>query len=146
MNEDAYKSLSDIAEAVGRSPSVIQRLARQHGLKKTKDGYSVKEVLAAMAEAAKRDARAQLADGDPRKRKVELENRLLEIKIAENEKRLIDAEQVEQEAQSTGASIRNDVLALPQSLSPRLAGKSDIAEISKILDEALRDCLRHLAK
>jgi len=145
MTPNEYKSASDIAEMVGRNPSVIQRLARQHGIEKTKDGYSVAAMLEAMATAAKNDARAKLSEDDPRRRKLELENRILEIKIAESERRLVDAEQVEQEAQRVGSAIRNDILSLPQSLAPRLAGKTDLAEISKTLDDALRDCLRHLA-
>jgi hypothetical protein len=99
----------------------------------------------AMAKAAQADLRAPLPEGDPRRRKIELENRVLEIKIAESEGALVDAEKVEHEAQRIGAAIKNDLLALPQALAGRLAGQTEPAKISEILDSALRDCLRHLA-
>ena len=142
---EEYKSANEIAKNLGRNPDVIRRMCAQYGIDRTPKGYPTGAVMRALQEAAKKDNRAPLPDGDPRKRKVELENRLLEIKIAESEGKLIDAEQVEQEAQRVGAAIKNDILALPQSLAGRLAGQTEPARIADILDSSLRDCLRHLS-
>lgn len=146
MPTNERKTLNDIAESLGTDPNILRRLCVKHGIKKEAGGYLVSDVLRAKAAAASANTRNALPDGDPRKRKVELENRLLEIKIDENERRLVDAEAVDMEAQRIGTAIRNDILALPQSLAPRLAGKTDLAEIAQVLDSGLRDCLRHLAE
>jgi hypothetical protein len=136
---------TEIAELIGVKYASLAQTIRRQGVKKYEGGYSLSEVQAAKFRAGQKDNRSPLSEGDPRRVKVELENQLLQIKIDELEKRLVDAEQVEQEAQRVGSAIRNDILSLPQSLAPRLAGKTDLAEISKTLDDALRDCLRHLA-
>lgn len=142
---EEYKSANEIAETLGRNPDVIRRMCAQYGIKRTAQGYPISAVMKALQEAAKKDNRAPLEEGDPRRRKIELENRLLEIKIAESEGALVDAEQVEQEAQRIGAAIKNDLLALPQSLAGRLVGITEPAKAAELLETALRDCLRHLA-
>ena len=144
-----HDTAANIATMLGKPlPSgekSLLALIRKAGIKKTKAGYSIKEVLDAQKAAAGRDLRTPLSDDDPRRRKVQLENRLLEIKIAEQDGRLIDAEQVEQEAYRLGCAIRNDILAISGALAPRLVGKTDVAEIAAMLDAAHRDALRHLA-
>jgi predicted transcriptional regulator len=142
---EAVKTAAEIAESLGRNPSTVTRLIRKYAIPREDGGYRVKLVMEAMAKAAQADLRAPLPEGDPRRRKIELENRVLEIKIAESEGALVDAEKVEHEAQRIGAAIKNDLLALPQALAGRLAGQTEPAKISEILDSALRDCLRHLA-
>ncbi len=142
---ETHKPAAQIAAQLGRTPQVIQRICRNYNLTRGPDGYNVAEVMDAVAKAKGADLRAELPEGDPRRRKVELENELLQIKIDEANGRLIDAESIAQDWQRVGTAIKNDLLALPQSLAPRVAGKTDLAEIAATIDSAVRDALRHLA-
>ena len=141
-----YKSGAAIAEDLGRSPQVIQRICRQFGVKHVSGkGYPVDDVMAAVKKASANNTRAPLEDGDPRRKKVELENRVLEIKIAEAEGRLVDAEEVSQAWFRIGAAIRNDLIAMPAAIAPRLIGKTDPSEIAAVIDGCVRDALRHIS-
>lgn len=136
---------TEIAELIGVSYRSLAQTIRRQGVKKYEGGYSLADVQAAKFRAGQKISRAPLAEGDPRLEKVLLENELLQIKIDEANGRLIDAESIAQDWQRVGTAIKNDLLALPQSLAPRVAGKTDLAEIAATIDSAVRDALRHLA-
>ena len=136
---------TEIAELIGVKYASLAQTIRRQGVKKYEGGYSLSEVQAAKFRAAQKDNRSPLSANDPRRLKVELECQQLQIKIDEANGRLVDAEQIAQDWQRVGVAIKNDLLALPQSLAPRLAGKTDLAEISVMIDEAIRDALRHIA-
>ena len=42
-------------------------------------------------------------------------------------------------------AVRNDLLALPASLAPRLVGLKTAAEVATVLESGLRDSVRHIA-
>lgn len=44
-----------------------------------------------------------------------------------------------------GSAVCDDMLAIPVALSPRLVGRTDVAEVAATLEDAIRDALRHLA-
>lgn len=136
---------TEIAELIGVKYASLAQTIRRQGVKKYEGGYSLSEVQAAKFRAAQKDNRSPLSANDPRRLKVELECQQLQIKIDEANGRLVDAEQIAQDWQRVGVAIKNDLLALPQSLAPRLAGKTDLAQISVMIDESIRDALRHIA-
>jgi hypothetical protein len=80
-----------------------------------------------------------------RARREEAEAKLAELKLQEQQRQLVRADQVRQEMARLAASLRESLMQLPARLSPVLAAESDAAKVQDLLGEELRQVLRQLA-
>jgi hypothetical protein len=78
-------------------------------------------------------------------RKLEAETRLLEMKIAEREGVLVEAEAMTAAVCKLATAAKNDLLAVARRVAPDCAGAS-VGQIEIIIGKAIRDALRHLSE
>jgi len=82
---------------------------------------------------------------DAQTRKIEIEGRLLELKLMEREGELVERKSVSLAWSQLAVRTRSDILALSSRLASDLHGKS-IGQIKEAIDKEAHRILRHWAK
>jgi hypothetical protein len=82
---------------------------------------------------------------DAQTRKIEIEGRLLELKLMEREGELVERKAVSLAWSQLAVRTRSDILALSSRLASDLHGKS-IGQIKEAIDKEAHRILRHWAK
>ena len=142
-----FETIAEISRRKKRPRLNIDAQIKRAGLVPDENGrYKTDEVDAVLAAAAARDNRNNTGNTDAKTKKLKLEAQLLKIKLDEAKGRVIDADAAAEAWQRVGVSIKNDLLALAQSLPPMLVGKTDLAEMATIIDGRIRDALRHITE
>ena len=140
-------TLAECARRLGTSHQALGRSLRRAGVKPGDDG---KYDFAAVQEAAEQGKAMDNANPtgdrlDGITRKVQAEAALLELKLRQANGELVDRAKVEATFQKLAIVIKGELLSIPARLAPRLE-QQPAATVSRILDEALKDSLRHLAR
>lgn len=78
---------------------------------------------------------------DVRRRHEDLKARQLELEIAQQEGRLIDREAVTATGAHIIATARTALLSLGHRVATKIAGKTDVKEIARIVEAEVRDVL-----
>ncbi len=78
-------------------------------------------------------------------RKAELENQKLEMDLAKAARELIDREAVTRLGTHLIATARTALLSLGHRLAPKVAGKTDIGELARLIEVEVRDVLGALS-
>lgn len=153
-------SVKKIAEACGVTMTTARRHLALSNLSHGRGGYPFAEACAFISEhadPARIAGHASLGRGDGgnapatnslaearamaerfRARKLELEN-------AKTEGRLIDRETVTNTGVHIIATVRTAMLALGYRLAPKVANKSDLKDLARIVENEVRDVLGELA-
>jgi len=82
---------------------------------------------------------------DFRKRRVELQNRLLEIDVLEKEGLYIKRDEVNKGRIKRIQIVKTALLALPQTLGPLLSAETDPKKCIKLIDTEVRDMIKQFA-
>ena len=147
-DEEKWETIAEASRRLKRKRTNLTAQIERAGLvPDEKKRYKVSEITAALDAAAGRDLRNKSSGNtDAKTKKLKLEAQLLKIKLDEAKGRVIDADAAAEAWQRVGVSIKNDLLALAQSLPPMLVGKTDLAEMATIIDGRIRDALRHITE
>lgn len=79
-----------------------------------------------------------------RERKEHYNAEIARLQALKERGELVPTKDVQMEARKLGAAIRDNVMAIPNRVSPRLAATQDSREVQRILTEELRTALRVL--
>jgi phage terminase Nu1 subunit (DNA packaging protein) len=80
-----------------------------------------------------------------RERKEHYNAEIARLQALKERGELVPTKDVQLEARKLGAAIRDNVMAIPNRVSPRLAATQDSREVQRVLTEELRTALRVLA-
>ena len=79
-------------------------------------------------------------DISEQRRKIEKDLALIRLSQGD----VVPVSQVNEAWARVALAVRNDLMSLSTALAPRLVNISDPAEAEKIVEEAVRDCVRHI--
>ena len=129
------------------SEAAIRRHIIRAGVRETRQGYCIADVVAAVKKSHAENAPKTATEGltSERERKIKLEADLLQVELDELSGKLVRADAVANEFAACAAAIKMDMLALASSLPGRLEGLSAV-DISEILRDSINDALRHCSK
>jgi hypothetical protein len=140
-----------IAERCGVNQATVRRALASAGLKAGRGGYDFEAACAAVnaiADPARINGhavtRGNVGNGamaDARTRHEELKARRLEIDNAKAEGALISRDAVTETGISLITAARTALLALGHRLAEKVANKSDVKEIAKMIEVEVRDVL-----
>lgn len=153
-------TIQQIADATGVNRTTVKRALNAAGLKAGRGGFDFDAAVQVVrdnadpariaghaangrGEGGNSDATSTLAEA--RARAENLRARKLEIETAKAEGRLIDREAVTATGTHLIASARTALLALGYRLAEKVANKSDVREIARIIEQEVRDVLGVLA-
>jgi hypothetical protein len=148
--------IQEIADACGVDHRTVRRALDRAGLKAGRGGYSFDEAVAAVnanADPARLSGHAATRDNgaasspmmEARTRHEELKARRLEIENAKAEGELIPRAAVTATGIHIITTARTALLTLGHRVAEKVANKSDIREIARIVDAEVRDVLGALA-
>jgi hypothetical protein len=147
--------ISVIADECGVDHRTVRRALERAGLTAGRGGYDFAEAVAAVnaiADPARVNGHAVTrgnGDGgkmlDARTRHEELKARRLELENQKFEGDLISREAVTATGIHIVTTTRTALLTLGHRVAEKIAGKSDLQEISRIVDAEVRDVLGALA-
>jgi hypothetical protein len=147
--------IQEIAEKCGVDHSTVRRALERAGLTAGRGGYSFDEAVAAVnaiADPARVNGHAVTrgnGDGgamlDARTRHEHLKARRLEIENQKLEGGLISREAVTATGIHVITTVRTAWLTLGHRCAEKVAGKTDLREIARIVDAEIRDVLGALA-
>ena len=147
-------TIQKIADACSVDHRTVRRALERAGLKSARGGYVFAEAVAAVnaiADPARVSGHAVTrgnAGGvmlDVRARHEELKARKLEIENAKAEGKLIDRDAVTATGAHIIATARTALLTIGYRVAEKVAGKTDVREITRIVDAEVRDVLGALA-
>lgn len=152
-------TIQEIAEATGVNQATVRRALRAEGLTPGRGGYAFNdavEIVKAIADQDRLLGNAASGRGEGgatqvsayseakalaerhRARKLELENEA-------TEGRLIPREAVTDTGVGIITAVRTALLAIGTRVAPKLAGKTDLPEIARLIEEEVRTVLGVLA-
>jgi hypothetical protein len=153
-------TIQKIAEATGVNQATVRRALLAAGLRAGRGGYDFAqavEIVNALADTARVVGHAANGRGeggstaaasalaDAKVRRETLQARKLEIENAKAEGRLIDREAVTATGAHIIATARTALLSLGYRVAEKVAGKADVREIARIVENEVRDVLGILA-
>lgn len=148
-------TIRQAADASGLDQATIRRALEAAGV----EGLSVQEAVQVARENADPDriighaANGRGEGGGNRMtpltiakaRRAELENQRLEIELAKAAGELIDRASVTRVGVHLITTARTALLSLGHRLAPKVAGKADIGELSRLIEAEVRDVLGALS-
>jgi predicted DNA binding protein len=149
--------IREIADECGVDHSTVRRALERAGLSAGRGGYSFAEAVEAVkaiADPARVNGHAATRVGgngdggkmlDARTRHEELKARRLEIENQKLEGDLISRDAVTATGIHIITTTRTALLTLGHRVAVKVAGKSDVQEISRIVDAEVRDVLGALS-
>lgn len=152
---DKRGKIQRAADAVGANQAAVRRALKQTG---TEDAglEDIIEIARANVDAERAvghaaNGRGEGGDGPmsaltrAKLRKAELDNQKSEIELAKAANELINRETVTRVGVHLITAARTALLSLSHRLAPKVAGKADIGELSRIIETEVRDVLGTLA-
>ena len=124
-----YEAAGFDFEAVLRRARIVEKKSFDNYSRKLEQGNAVESLA----------AQKQYLDSVEQLKK--LEQTAPEILQAQG--KLVEASEVEREIAELGLMIKNDLLALPSKIAPRLVGKTEI-EIEQDIKQEIEQALRHI--
>jgi len=147
--------ISLIAERCGVDPKTVSRALERAGLKSGRGGYVLADAIAAVnaiaepsriaAHAATRGNGSGGAMMDARTRHEELKARKLEIENQKLEGELIARNAVTATGVHIITTARTALLTLGNRVAEKVAGRTDVREIARLVDAEVRDVLGALS-
>jgi hypothetical protein len=157
---DKRGTIQKIADATGVNQATVRRSLRAAGLIAGRGGYDFAEAVnavnaisdtarvvghAANGRGEGGSTAAATALGEAKVRRETLQARKLEIENAKAEGRLIDRDAVTATGIHIITTTRTALLTLGNRVAEKVAGKTDVREIARIVDAEVRDVLGALA-
>ena len=141
------EDLRGLARRISTTTGAVKFRLHKYGILQGKDGlydaadfmrrYRADEERAEMQNSPKRL--------DAATRKLEAETKLLEMKIAEREGVLVEAEAMTAAVCKQITAAKNDLLAIGRRVAPECVGGT-AGQIEAAINRAVRDALRHVAE
>jgi hypothetical protein len=153
-------TIQKIAEETGVNQATVRRALAAAGLTAGRGGYDFAQavdIVSALADTARVVGHAANGRGEggstaaasalaeAKVRRESLQARRLEIENAKAEGRLIDREAVTATGAHIIATARTALLSLGYRVAEKVAGKADVREIARIVDDEVRAVLGVLA-
>ena len=92
------------------------------------------------------ESNSDMSEGESIRRLRAAEARLKELQLAEQEGRLLDAEDVRRTWTNAIMTVRNRLLALGDAICVQVAAESDLLKCRSLIDTEVRDALTELSR
>ena len=140
-------TLGQIAQREAMTSGMVRKRLAAWGLRADKDGRYDFGAFRARRKAGQfmKDAEAAPARADAHTRKLEAETKLLEMKIAEREGVLVEAEAMTAAVCKQITAAKNDLMAIGRRVAPECVGGT-AGQIEAAINRAVRDALRHVSE